>query len=170
MAFLYTNFLDDNYYLHQGLTRKGNPRYWFSKKPDGTLVDRIPDGYRVHETPNGMVYLAKIRPPVFSRSEINAVKSSIPKKLDAKVNIMKNMITIYLKIECDDWYNPLMRFILVNKKTREFEAQRYCFRSSSRGWIELDTSTDLKKLAKKCCVRLGQDSFYDLPYLVDGFL
>lgn len=79
------------------------------------------------------------------------------------------MITIYLSEGSYKGYQALMRFILIDKKTREFEAQRYCFRGSIDDWIELDASTDLKNLAKKCCYHLGKDSFYDLPYLVEGF-
>lgn len=117
-----------------------------------------------------MVYLRKIRPQILTSNEVNNVKSSVPKELDAKVDVKKNMITIYLREDRFAWYQALMRFILIDKKTRKFEAQRYCFRGSIDDWIELDRSTDLKKLAKKCCCHLGKDSFYDLPYLVDGFL
>jgi hypothetical protein len=44
-----------------------------------------------------MVYLRKIRPQILTSNEVNNVKSSVPKELDAKVDVKKNMITIYLR-------------------------------------------------------------------------
>jgi len=167
--FYYTNFKCDRYYLHEGLSKKGNSVYYFSKKLDGKLVERIPKGFEIYEEPNGMVYLRRIQPKIITEKEVEAVINSIPKGLDIKVDVKKNAITIYLSEGIYSTYIALMRFILINKKTREFEAQRYCFRGSIDDWIELDTSTNLKELAKKCCFHIGKDSFYDLPYLVDGF-
>ena len=165
----YTNYKGDRYYLYEGATKKGNPKYWFSKSADGKLLEEIPDRFEIYEEPNGMVYLRKIQSKLIFNEEIEIIKNSIPKGLDAKVDIKKNIITIYISENGTRNYQALMRFILIDDETREFEAQRYCFRGSIDDWIELDSSTDLKKLAKKCCYHLGKDSFYDLPYLVDGF-
>ncbi|HOJ10444.1 MAG TPA: hypothetical protein PK733_07620 [Clostridiales bacterium] len=168
----YTNYKGDRYYLHEGISKKGNPIYWFSKSTmgKGKLAEKIPNGFEIYEEPNGMVYLWKNLPQIITVNEINIVQNSISKELDAKVYVKKNVITIYLfEGECVG-YQALMRFILIDEKTRKFEAQRYCFRGSIDSWIGLDTNTDLKKLAKKCCHHLGKDSFYDLPYMVDGFL
>ncbi|MEN8907649.1 MAG: hypothetical protein ABF289_16995 [Clostridiales bacterium] len=169
MGFLYTNSLGDNYYLHKGLTKKGNTKYWFSKKMDGDLVNSIPDNYEIYEEPNGMVYLRKIQPQIFSKQEIKTIESNIPKNLNYKIDTKKNIITIFLSEGLYSRYQPLMRFVLVDKKDRIFEAQRFCFKGSIDDWIELDSSEYLNKLANKCCTHLGKDSFYDLPYMVDGF-
>jgi hypothetical protein len=165
----YNNYKGNRYYLHEGLSKKGNPLYWFSKSSDGKLVREIPNGFEIYENPNGMVYLRRIQPQIIVENEINIVKNSIPKRVNTKINVDKNIITIYISEGSLDKYLGQMRFVLIDEKTREFEAQRYCFRSSIDDWIKLDSSKDLKKLAKKCCYHLGKDSFYDLPYLVDGF-
>lgn len=158
------------YYLHEGTTKKGNPSYWFSMSAEGNLAERIPDGYECYEDPNGMVYLRKKQPRIITDEEVQIVKNSIPDNLVAKLDIRKNTITVFLS---DDGrsihYQALMRFILIDEKTRKFEAQRYCFRGSIDDWIELDSSADLRKLAMKCCFHLGKDSFYDLPHMVDDF-
>ena len=122
------------------------------------------DRYYLHEGRN------KKLPQIITEKEINIVQNSIPKELDVKVDVRKDVISIYLSEDEFTGYQALMRFILIDKKTREFEAQRYCFRGSIDDWIELDTSTNLEELAKKCCYHLGKDSFYDLPYMVDDFL
>lgn len=165
----YVNFKRDIYYLHEGTTKKGGAKYWFSKKLEGNLVAGLPNGYEIYEEPNGMVFLRKVQPKVISDNEIFTIENSIPKGLDTKVDIKKNTIAIYLSEGRSTFYQALMRFILVDDETREFDAQRYCFRGSVDDWIWLDSSDDLQKLAVKCCVHLGKDSFYDLPYRVDGF-
>jgi len=56
----------------------------------------------------------------------------------------------------------MMQFVLVDKKTREFEVERWCFRGSVDDWIGLDSSTDLEALVKKYGCHLGKESFYEL--------
>ncbi len=162
----YINFKGDKYYLHEGLTKKGNPKYWFSKNLEGKLVDEIPDGFEIYEEPNGMVFLRRIGPKLVTDEEIKAVEDSIPEELRAKVDVKKDVITIYLAEFFYVIYMAMMRFILIDKTTREFEVERYCFRGSIDDWIGLDRSTDLKQLAKKYCFHLGKESFYDLSYFI----
>ncbi len=59
-------------------------------------------------------------------------------------------------------YSPMMQFVLVDKETREFEVERWCFRGSIDDWIMLDSSTNLQALVKKYARHLGQESFYEL--------
>ncbi len=165
----YLNRYYDIYYLHEGLSKKGNPVYWFSKKADGKPVDEIPKGFEIYEEPNGMVFLRKIKPKTITDEEVSTVVNSIPKRLDIKVDVKKSIITIWRRDKDYTSYMALMRFILIDKKTREFEAQRYCFRGSIDDWIEMGSSTDLHKLAAKYCYHLGKDSFYDLPSPDDEF-
>jgi len=48
MPFKYTSRRPKTYYLHQGQTKSGSPKFYFSQKADGNLVEDIPDGYEVH--------------------------------------------------------------------------------------------------------------------------
>ncbi len=58
-------------------------------------------------------------------------------------------------------YSPVMRFVLVDRGLREFEAQRMCYRSSIDGWLALDSGR-LRDMAKKYIVYLGRESFFEL--------
>lgn len=62
MAFQYTNSRGVKYYLHSRTTemKSGNKRtlYFFSKTADDAL-DKVPDGYEVSESPNGLPVLKK---------------------------------------------------------------------------------------------------------------
>ena len=59
MPVTYVNRYLDTYYLHVGRTKTGKPKYWFSTKADGDLVEAIPEGYEVYENPDAQVYLQK---------------------------------------------------------------------------------------------------------------
>jgi hypothetical protein len=62
MAFKYTNSRGATYYLHGRTTemKSGNKRtlYFFSKEQEGGL-DKVPEGYQVSESPNGLPVLKK---------------------------------------------------------------------------------------------------------------
>lgn len=61
-------------------------------------------------------------------------------------------------------YSPMLRFVLVDEKKRKFQVERMCLLDSIKAidWIFLDSSDNLKGLAKKYCRHLGRDSFYEL--------
>jgi len=195
MAVEYKNRRDDTYYLHEGKTKKGNPRYFFSRKKDGILVESIPDGYEIYENPNAGVYLRKIQPEIFTDKEISIVEKGVRKYSglkNFKIDIKKNAIVVFLPDQDPEFlerafsrfvlpgssrldkifaqtstYSPMMRFVLVDKESREFIVERWCFRGSIDDWIFVDGSNDLAKLVQKYCKHLGKDSFYDLPFLYE---
>lgn len=53
------------YYLYEGKTKTGKPRYFLSTKASsdkGVLVDKVPEGYEIYEQPeNAQVFLRKKR-------------------------------------------------------------------------------------------------------------
>ena len=46
---IHTNRSLQTYYLDQGTTKTDKPRYFFSIKSEGTLVDEIPDGFEIFQ-------------------------------------------------------------------------------------------------------------------------
>ena len=77
MQVTYTNRKGKTYYLCQGLTKKGNPRYYFAREPKDEPVDEIPEGYEIRESVNGVVSLAKERPVQILPEERAAVEAAI---------------------------------------------------------------------------------------------
>ncbi len=61
MPVTHTNKGGKTYYLHQGTTKTGKPRYYFSMtQKNDLLVEKIPDGYEIYEHPaNAQVFLRK---------------------------------------------------------------------------------------------------------------
>ena len=59
-------------------------------------------------------------------------------------------------------YTAMMRFVLKYADRRLFLAERYCFRGSIDGWIQLSPPAPLELLLKEFVPHLGQESFFDL--------
>ncbi|ODS35101.1 MAG: hypothetical protein A7316_04415 [Candidatus Altiarchaeales archaeon WOR_SM1_86-2] len=194
MSVKYLNRRGGTYYLHEGKTKKGNPKYYFSKKKDGALVSSIPDGYEIYENPNAQVFLRRIPPKIITGEELSIVENCVKKYSelkDFKIDVKKDNIVIFIPdkdpddlkeilsdfagyvdpdtdsklsrfLEMTQTYSPMMRFVLIDKKTREFNVERFCFLGSIDDWIFLDWSADLANLVKKYCKHLGKESFYEL--------
>lgn len=59
----YVNRKDQRYYLLQGRTKTGKPKYYCSRKPSGVPVAVMPEGYEWRESPEeGIVSIRKVRP------------------------------------------------------------------------------------------------------------
>ncbi|PSB30761.1 hypothetical protein [Stenomitos frigidus] len=190
MSVEYTNRRGRKHYLHEGKTKTGKPKYFFSMKAEGTLLNAIPDGYEIYEHPSAQVFLRKIPPQIITPEEVAIVQDGIKKhaKLDYFiVDVKDNQIVVYL---CDQnvdalmeialpvssaeaarmraalveslSYSPMMQFVLESTQTRAFVVERWCFRGSVDDWIALDRSTDLNALVKQYGQHLGKESFYDL--------
>lgn len=70
MAVTYHNRKGQTYYLHVGKTPKRAPKYFFSRKSEGNLVDEIPSGYEIYESPDrAQVYLRKPKPTPITPAE-----------------------------------------------------------------------------------------------------
>ncbi|MGK7910538.1 MAG: hypothetical protein AB4050_03505, partial [Synechococcus sp.] len=59
-------------------------------------------------------------------------------------------------------YSPMMRFVLVDVKRRQFVAERYCFFGAIDNWILIGEADELSKLVRRYVKHLGQDSYYEL--------
>lgn len=154
MPVTYINRRKDKYYLHESKTKKGNPKYYFSKSYTGKLSDRIPNGYEIYENPNAQVFLRKKMPKFWKDTEIRIIEKSIKKNsavYDYRINVRRNILT----------FSPMMRLILIDTDKRIFTIER-CYFAGEGGWLFLDSGPDLKKLADEFCQHLGRDSFFQL--------
>jgi hypothetical protein len=62
MGFEYVNRRGDRYYLLQGTTKTGKPKYYMARKAEGAPVERVPEGYEIYEHPErGLVSVRKVR-------------------------------------------------------------------------------------------------------------
>jgi hypothetical protein len=98
MVVTYTNRKGRTYYLFQGVTKTGKTHYYFARKIKSEPVEKIPDGYKISESVNGIVSLVKDRPILLRQDEIDLVKREIarhPSGRDFKIRAKHDRIIIY---------------------------------------------------------------------------
>jgi len=190
MAVIWKNRREDVYYLHEGRTKTGKPKYYFARSDKGMIVDNIPDGYEIYENPNAQVFLRKKLVSLIEDEELDLVERGVRQYADLKnfiVDRKERTMTVFLpdqdleglKAELQRFtpistvklndvfeksltYSPMLRFALESEDQREFLVQRYCFLGSIDDWIYLESSSSLKDMVKKYCKHLGKESFFDL--------
>jgi hypothetical protein len=190
MVVEYMNRKCQKYYLHQGATKTGKPKYFFSMKNEGTLVKTIPDGYEIYENPNSQVFLQKIQPKLISDEEVAIVDRGMKEFCSLnyyKIDVKKDTIFIYtanqdekslveslsgsrLTKEADIQkainntitYSTMLKFTLIDEERRTFITHRFCFLGSIDDWIDIGCPDTLQNLVQKYVKHLGHNSFYEL--------
>src|SRR5919106_6450094 len=76
---VYTNAKGQTYYLHQGTTKTGKPKYHFAMKREGKLAASIPEGFEIYENPNAQVFLRRIPPKIITDEERELVADGMRK-------------------------------------------------------------------------------------------
>jgi len=187
----YRNRLGDLYYLHEGKTKTGKAKYFFSRKRDKPLAASIPAGFEVYESPNALVLLRRSVPCLVTSEETAAVSDAVrqnPKAKGAIVDTKRDTITVHMpSFDLDEsmdeltadypftdrakllgvlkrsvHYMPTMRFVLQDEKTREYQTERWCYSGSIDDWIAVESPGPLPKLARKLCRHLARESFFEL--------
>jgi len=185
----YINSKNKEYFLHKGKTKTGKDKYYFSQKSEGATDGTVPDGYEVYENPNSQFFIRKIQKQIITDKEKKIVEDGLKNFSDLKsfkVYIKNNKIIVYTPNQDIDIladimgsyksvgkedrdflqtvidYSPNMQFILIDKKKRLFNIQRYNYRGSIDDWIDIDYFEPLEELVKKYVKHLGRESFFEL--------
>jgi len=191
MPIKHINRKGDIYFLHESTTKTGKPKWFFSKKAEGNLAEVVPAGYEIYENHNAQVFLRVIVPMLVTKSDIETVEEGVRKhaklrfflveaKGESIIVFVANQNTDFLEgavasrfgitdrekfastMQGNLTYMPMMRFSLVEEKTRRFFVERWCFRGSIDDWFPLTGTGDLSKMVKKYAPHLGKESFYEL--------
>lgn len=190
MPITHTNAKGKTYALHQGTTKTGKPKYYFSMESEGHLAESISVGFEIYENPHAQVFLRRIPPKLITDEERQVVADGIRKYAevqDCKIDVKGKTIVIYTPHQSIEefaqllkglnpfiaeakvreyfarsiQYSPMLQFILDDEQRRLFTAQRYCFRGSVDDWIDIGYDT-LTTLVKQYVKHLGQESYFDL--------
>ena len=191
MSITYTNAKEKTYYLYQGTTKMGKPKYYFSTQPEGTLAEAIPAGFEIYENPNAQVFLGRIPPKLITDEERQVVEAGMRTSADVKdykIDVKGNVIAIYTAdqdietladlfkdlsptpsanrqlmslLRKEIQYSPMLQFLLEDEQRRLFTAQRYCFRGSIDAWIDIGYGS-LTTLVKQYVKHLGKESYFEL--------
>jgi len=101
MTVQYTNRTGKTYYLREGKTKTGKPRYFFSSQQNGKgeVVEHVPEGYEIYEHPeNAQVFLRKKRPKIITDIEKHLVEKHVGQLTRSRryrVDCKDEYITIY---------------------------------------------------------------------------
>ncbi|MGA7877994.1 MAG: hypothetical protein WCA08_20215 [Desulfoferrobacter sp.] len=98
MAVQYTNQKGQVYFLHQGKTKTGKPKYYFSMKGGSELIETIPDRYEVYENANAQVFLIREQPKAITDDERLFIEEQVSKirvNRNYRIDIKGKVITIY---------------------------------------------------------------------------
>jgi hypothetical protein len=187
----YTNAKEQTYYLHQGTTKTGKPKYYFSMQREGPLAESIPEGFEIYENPNAQVFLRRVPPQMITDEERRVVEEGMRTYADVKdykIDVKGNALVIYTADQDIDalaelfkdthpipsanrqlmtvlrkaiHYSPMLLFMLVDAERRTFVTQRYCFLGSVDDWIEIGRPGKLAQLVKTYAKYLGPESYVE---------
>ncbi len=171
------------YYLLEGKTSTGKPKYYTSRKLSGKALATMPEGYEFYERPdNAQVLVRKIKPSPITQLEREQTEDIVRRESGLEyfvVDVEVAALVVYTptasRADTDKLfdlvtggmlrrafadsvdfrnrhiknspYMKMLRFELVNPDTREFCAERWCFRGSIDNWIPLGGSGPLAWLA-----------------------
>ena len=192
MGIEYVNRRGDKYYLLQGKTKTGKPKYYASRKPQGVPVETMPEGFEIHENPEqGIVSVRKARPTqilplereslarwtrnlagtehfiidVDGDSLVIYTPGSDPAETAGRFDrIFGGMMrTTFEKFLAENArYVAMLRFTLTDAKKRLFTAERWCFLGGIDDWHFLASSRPLEEHARKFLPHLIGESFFEL--------
>lgn len=168
-------------------TKTGKTTYYFSMKPGGALVRAVPEGYEIYENPQAQVFLRKRAAQLIRPEELALVEAALARHgeswmfkadankcaivvheasgtggLDGMYQMFRGRRMTQEEALQSASYQAMMRFTLVDKETRGFTVERYCFRGRIDDWIWLDGPGSLAALVKKYVQHLGRESFFEL--------
>ena len=188
----YVNRRGDVYYLFQGVTKTGKPKYYVSLKAEsnaGVQINSLPSDFELFESPidsrvsirrripsdicenelqfvqertNAMVQNVKTRVVCEGRS-IVIYESASPDEFKSMATAFGGLTSKFVEVmQSSSPMSPAFRFKLIRKKERVFEAQRFCFRGGVEDWISLHHEGTLDELCQYYLTHLGKESFYEL--------
>jgi hypothetical protein len=188
VAITHVNAKEKTYYLHQGTTRTGKPKYYFSMQSEGNLSDSIPEGFEIYEAPDARVFLRRIPPKIIWDEEKQVVEDGMRKYSgvqDYQIDVRGNTIEVYTAIQDRETFSEMfaamrpapskakiaelvtqfmsyglrMQFVLKDKKRRTFVVQRPGPLGWFDDWVDIDKPGKLSILVKKYVPLLGEESF-----------
>ena len=188
----YVNRKGDVYYVFQGVTKTGKPKYYVSlkaKSDAGKQIDSLPNDFELYEDPtDARVSVRKKQHSGIHDFELEFLRGRVATEAQnviARVVIQGRSLVIYespnignfdhnsqrmgglpnfaiREMQYTSQMSPAFRFKLIDKQERIFEAQRFCFRGSVDDWVSLHHEGPLDELCESYLKHMGKESFYEL--------
>jgi hypothetical protein len=181
--------MGDAYYLHEGRTKTGKPRYFFAKKAGAGALTAMPAGFEVSESINGVVSVRRKTEGESSVPErdVKLVEAAIERHAHLRwylVRAVDNAIVIFEPhprpeqlLALAPGLGPLcdvVRFVEERMKRAQYApvlklerdgdayaVHRMTYRGEG-GWSWSIMHGKLADVAKKVVPKVGTEAFYDL--------
>jgi hypothetical protein len=171
MPFQYTNRRGQVYLLQSKTRKSGAQSYSFTRKPTGTPVDSVPEGYEVYELPdNGQVFLRKIKPTEILPLEKQLTETALRRQAKLEnfiVEVDGNEIVIWL---ADSGTGDTVERLSTDFGLGMWDSQGFRERlilnsrySKMMRFVLIDASKRLFE-AERWCFRGSIDGWYPLDY------
>lgn len=180
--------MEDTYYLHEGKTKTGKPRYFFAKTIRKGALSEMPVGFEVSESINGVVSVRRKRAgeAEVADADVEVVRAAVKhhrRLQDHEARVVAGAIVIFEPDTRRDELRPLESVFgrqfpksFINdrmKKTRfapvmkfEPDGKGYAvFRMTYRGeggWSWPLATGRLNEVARKFIQHIGTDEFFEL--------
>lgn len=170
MAVTHTNRHDKSFYLHQGTTNTGKPKYFFSLRSEGNLAPAIPVGFEVNEGFDARVSLRRIPIKIFEDKELELIELAMKKDSGVEyyqIKIKGNTVIIYTSDEggkdIEEWiasYSPHIIGRMPKQQLDKIRKSRLQFTAMMK--FELVDSESRRFIAKRYCFRGSIDGWISL--------
>jgi hypothetical protein len=187
-VFAYENRMGVTYYLHEGRTKTGKPRYFFAKTMGPGMLSAMPKGFEVSESINGVVSVRKKSAdrPVVPEGDVKIVEDVVARHAHLQGYIVRpldNAVVIFephpRPSELREFaarhgtaygvssieermkqaqYAPIMKF---EREGDGYGVRRMTYRGKG-GWSWSLAVGKLQQLAKKYVPSIGTEEFFDL--------
>lgn len=161
-AFAYTNRRGDTYYLHEGRTKTGKPRYFFAKTIREGAIAAMPDGFEVSESLNAVVSVRRAgrRRSGVAEADLMLVRAELGRHhhlTEHLVQAEKDAIVVH-EPSGGGRYAPVMKF---EQGSDGYLVRRMTY-SGHGGWSHPLDDGDLDTLAARYVRHIGTDDFFEL--------
>ncbi len=157
----------------------------------GDPLLEIPNGHEIAESVNGIVSLRKAIESPIRTEELETVRSVLKKHEHLaryRVEDVKSDIVVFepiggftpessemfqitnrplhassiARLEQRVQFSPVLHFILIDEKKREFYTERMTYRGEGGMMPLKDGHGTIREVAERFCSKLGRDSFFEL--------
>ena len=184
-AWRYVNQRGVAYFLHVGKTKTGKPRYHFAKAIGEGALEQMPAGYRVEESINGVVSVARgERQSLVPDQDLELVRQRMglsPHLKRYRADVRDEAIVVYEPAganpaELEDLFpgarrvlealpakrfQPVLKFVRVSAGGT-YSARRMVYRGGEVRWSYSLAEGSLSELLEQFLQHVGQESFFDL--------
>jgi hypothetical protein len=185
----YVNRRGNRYYVLQGKTKSGKPKYFCAKTPGENPVEHLPAEFEIREDPTtAIVTVRRVRPSAIlpiERDLLTRLMTELSNEQHAIVDVQGDALIVYTpnidagaasrmlgtatnqrenqdRLIVNSQYTAMLRFRLTDREERLYALDRWCFSGSIDDWIFVAGGKQLDALAAEYLPHLGQDTFYEM--------